>query len=59
MIMPENKELYVKMFHEVWIEKLQNDTGGQEEAIKNATGRDLAELRISFFAVPRFSSLKF
>ena len=36
MIMPENKELSIKMFHEVWIENLQNDTRGQEEAIKNA-----------------------
>ena len=35
MIMPENKELYIKMFHEVLIEKLQNNSGGQEEAIKN------------------------
>ena len=35
MIMPENKELSIKMFHGVWIEKLQNDTGGQEEEIKN------------------------
>ena len=36
MIMPENKELYIKMFHEVWIEKLRNDTICKEEAIKNA-----------------------
>ena len=36
MIVSENKELYIKIFNEVWIEKLQNDTGGQEEAIKNA-----------------------
>ena len=37
MIMPMNKELYIKMFHKVWIEKLQNYTGGQEEAIKNVS----------------------
>ena len=35
MSMQENKELYIKMLHEVLIEELQNDTGGQEEAIKN------------------------
>ena len=35
MIMPVNKDLYIKMLHEVLIEKLQNDTVGQEEAIKN------------------------
>ena len=35
MSMPMNKELYIKMFHKVLIEKLQNYTGGQEEAIKN------------------------
>ena len=35
MSMPENKEQYIKILHEVYIEKLQNDTGGHEEAIKN------------------------
>ena len=33
--MPENKEQYIKMLHEVYLEKLQHDTGGHEEAIKN------------------------
>ena len=35
MILPENKEQYIKMLHEVYLEKLQRDTGGHEEAIKN------------------------
>ena len=35
MSMPENKEQYIKILHEVQIEKLQNDTGGHEEVIKN------------------------
>ena len=35
MSIPDNKELYIKILHKVFIEKLQNDTGGHEEAIKN------------------------
>ena len=35
MSMPENKELYIKILHKILIDKLQNDTGGHEEAIKN------------------------
>ena len=34
--MPENKEQYIQILHEVYIEKLQNDTGGHDEAIKNS-----------------------
>ena len=35
MSMSENKEQCIKMLHEVLIEKLQNDTGVQDEAIEN------------------------
>ena len=35
MSIPDNKELYIKILHKVLIGKLQNDTGGHEEAIKN------------------------
>ena len=35
MSTPENKEQYIKILHEVLIEKLQNYTVSQEEAIKN------------------------
>ena len=35
MSIPENNEQYIKMLHEVLIEKLQNDTAGQDEAIEN------------------------
>ena len=36
MSMPENKEQYIQILQEVQLEKLQNDTGCREEAIKNA-----------------------
>lgn len=35
MSMPENKEQYIKMLREILIEKLQNEPGGQDEAIEN------------------------
>ena len=35
MSTPDNKELYMKMLHKVLIEKLPNETGRHEEAIKN------------------------